>query len=371
MNEEKTVNQVEIVPKRGYLSPTELITLRHVEIEPPRVGLKRTQNENSPEELAELEIAYANLRTQLSVPRIERLAGRSLAIYHKDQQVVEVLRKDGKFEHFGYSHKGKFYLEYYEALFLVELNRLQLEHEGIILSMEQNYNFLLGPAACDRYNHYLVYSCLSRLGYIVVRHRKPEVSRDDCIWALLEEKICHKPIVDDIRTTSFFHELQSRMEASTQRIISQEFQPQHDATEFIYNFGKRKACEEDLPAPSAVRKRVCLPTNQSLVDVLKADSSYLRFKRIFQKFDIVKLAKTTAISCNDSIKLNITFDLYLPNEGFRKSLCQTPSFNVVILPMGASFPTHNDVARLQSSVPLLIISVSESKQIQAFLYYIS
>jgi len=55
------------------------------------------------------------------VPRIERLGGRALAIWNDEQQVAEVKRKDGKFENFGYSEQGKLYLEYYEAMFLLEV----------------------------------------------------------------------------------------------------------------------------------------------------------------------------------------------------------------------------------------------------------
>lgn len=61
------------------------------------------------------------MRAQLSVPRIERLGGRALAIWNEEQQVAEVKRKDGKFENFGYSEQGKLYLEYYEAMFLLEV----------------------------------------------------------------------------------------------------------------------------------------------------------------------------------------------------------------------------------------------------------
>lgn len=55
------------------------------------------------------------------MPRIERLGGRALARWDEKQQVAEVLRKDGKFENFGFSEQGKVYLEYYEALFLLEV----------------------------------------------------------------------------------------------------------------------------------------------------------------------------------------------------------------------------------------------------------
>jgi len=63
------------------------------------------------------------------VPRIERLGGRALAIWNDEQQVAEVLRKDGKFENFGYSEQGRLYLEYYEAMFLLELVRYKTSYK--------------------------------------------------------------------------------------------------------------------------------------------------------------------------------------------------------------------------------------------------
>ncbi|XP_043646439.1 tRNA-splicing endonuclease subunit Sen54 isoform X2 [Drosophila teissieri] len=113
---------VEIHPRNSYLSAQKLIAHRHTEFEPPSGGLKRTQNEGTASELEELKRAHEYLRAQLSVPRIERLGGRALAIWNEEQQVAEVIRKDGKFENFGYSEQGKLYLEYYEAMLLLEVN---------------------------------------------------------------------------------------------------------------------------------------------------------------------------------------------------------------------------------------------------------
>lgn len=55
------------------------------------------------------------------MPRIERLEGRALAKWDAEENLVRVIRKDGKFENFGYSHNGSCYLENFEALFLLEL----------------------------------------------------------------------------------------------------------------------------------------------------------------------------------------------------------------------------------------------------------
>lgn len=62
-----------------------------------------------------------NLQSQLSRPRIERLAGRAVGVWDDDKQLVRVERKDGKFGNFGFTIEGQLYLEYYEALFLMEV----------------------------------------------------------------------------------------------------------------------------------------------------------------------------------------------------------------------------------------------------------
>ncbi|XP_064547426.1 tRNA-splicing endonuclease subunit Sen54 isoform X2 [Drosophila montana] len=222
---------IEIKPKIEYLSAEELIAQRHAEAETPYNGLKRTSIECSAAEQEELKNAYANMRRQLSARRIERQAGRAVAIWRQDQQAVEVMRKDGKFESFGYSQQGKFYLEYYEALFLLELNRLQLEFCDMIVSVEQAYVLLLGEAASDKYNNYLVYSALSRAGYIVIKHQAAcpaaqttstsLATSEDCIWALLEEALGNRPVSAHIKASVFYNGTQARMAELKQQIISQ------------------------------------------------------------------------------------------------------------------------------------------------------
>ncbi|XP_037721332.1 uncharacterized protein LOC119554481 isoform X1 [Drosophila subpulchrella] len=372
---------VEIHPKNGYLSAKELIAHRHSEFEPQSGGLKRTQNEGTATELEELRRAQEHLRAQLSVPRIERLGGRALAIWNDEQQVAEVLRKDGKFENFGYSEQGKLYLQYYEAMFLLELGRLQLEYYGSVVSIEQAYVLLLGKLESEKYTNYLVYSALSRAGYIVVRHNPPdktpeEVTSADCIWALLKEKVGNQPVPEHIKTSSFYAVAEKRMEDIKELITSQKTEVPKITKEHIdleFDSRKRKANENPIEEPVSKREKLSI-TGRSLVDQLKNELSYSKFEEIFEKFDVIQLKshndakdKTTQPSA-----LKITFDLHLHNEGFKKSSPKPPNFNVIILPSQTAFPPHDEIAKIQNhhTAPLLVISVSESKQIQAFLYYI-
>ncbi|KAH8364859.1 hypothetical protein KR084_012633 [Drosophila pseudotakahashii] len=373
---------VEIHPKNVYLSAKELIAHRHSEFEPQSGGLKRTQNEATALELEELRRAQEHLRAQLSVPRIERLGGRALAIWNEEQQVAEVLRKDGKFENFGYSEQGRLYLEYYEAMFLLELGRLQLEYYGSVVSIEQAYVLLLGELESEKYANYLVYSALSRAGYIVVRHKPPEqipeeVTSADCIWALLKEKVGNHPVPEHIKTSFFYADVEKRMEEIKELITSQKIQDSKITEESIdlnFDSRKRKAIEKPTEEPVSKKEKLSI-MGRSLVDHLKTESSYAKIEEVFGKFDIVQLKTNDYTKQEDTAftALKITFDLHLHNEGFKKSSPKPPNFNVIILPSQTSFPTHVEISQIQNhhTAPLLVISVSESKQIQAFLYYIS
>ncbi|EDV51541.2 uncharacterized protein LOC6544595 [Drosophila erecta] len=381
----KTQNSefVEIHPRNSYLSAQELIAHRHTEFEPASGGLKRTQNEGTASELEELKRAQEYLRAQLSVPRIERLGGRALAIWNEEQQVAEVIRKDGKFENFGYSEQGKLYLEYYEAMFLLEVGRLQLEYYGSVVSIEQAYVLLLGELESERYTNYLVYSALCRSGYIVVKHVPPqeipqEITSADCIWALLKEKVADQPVPDHIRNTPFYHIAEKRMEEMKERITSQKIEDPDIVIEPIdLKFGQRKRMAEESPIeePVSKKEKISIP-GRSLVDQLKSEFSYAKFEEIFEKFELVQLKSQdyTKEELETPSALKIIFDLHLHNKGFRKSDPKTPNFNVIILPSQAAFPTHDEISKIKQqnlrTAPLLVISVSESKQIQAFLYYI-
>ncbi|KAH8380264.1 hypothetical protein KR009_009746, partial [Drosophila setifemur] len=382
------------------LSANELVAHRHTEFEPLTGGLKRTQNNGSASELDELKRAQDNLRAQLSIPRIERLGGRALATWNEEQQVAEVQRKDGKFENFGYSDGGKLYLEYYEALFLLELvgqnlffilniltntpnpfqGRLQLEYHGTVVSIEQAYVLLLGELESEKYTNYLVYSALSRAGYIVVRHKVVEqtpISSGDCIWALLKDKLGNEPLPALIRSSPHFGQAEQRMEELTKLIkLPNTDKPEipEGSLNFKFDTRKRRATSEPSEEPTSKKERFSI-TKRSLVDHQQVEHSISKFEDLFIKFDIVKL-DSKDYNPDDSPSasaLKIIFDLHSHNEGFKKRSPKAPCFNVIILPPRGAFPTHEEIFKMQNhqTAPLLVISVSESKQIQAFLYYIS
>ncbi|XP_034659289.1 uncharacterized protein LOC117895636 isoform X2 [Drosophila subobscura] len=223
---------------------------------------------------------------------------------------------------------------------------------------------------------------MSRAGYIVVRHKRHQptaeaVTRADCIWALLDERIGNIPIAGHIRASPMYAPVEKGMEEMKQLIMWPNMEDNENSSEPIdFKFDTRKRKSNTASKGDPGSKKAYILTSKSLIDLPKTETTFSRFKSVFNKFDIVQLKSSDYPYDDDTLpSLNISFDLHLHNEGFKKRTPKTPTFNVMILPPDALFPTHSEVAQCQRqqrhTAPLLVVSVSESKQIQAFLYYIS
>uniref|UniRef100_W8C5I6 tRNA-splicing endonuclease subunit Sen54 n=1 Tax=Ceratitis capitata TaxID=7213 RepID=W8C5I6_CERCA len=356
-------------------------------------GLKRTIAAGTEEEELELNKLYDYLHKQLSISRTDRLGGRALATWDPNEKAVRVLRKDGKFGTFGYSHGGQCYLENFEALFLLEMNRLQLEYHSMIMSVEQAYTLLLGEAATTKCNEYLVYSHLTRVGYILVRHQNVpyydniEPTAEDCVWALALSAINNRAVPENLKKSPFFAKVKREMKVIKECIKNQQFpeQKQLDKTDSgVINFGvkviskgKRKILNDEVENPTEAKRR-CLEvatSQKSFLDCLKDEPEYKQFQMIFTKFDIIQMDDNNMVTDDEVRTLPITFDLYLHNDGFKKSTPKPPTFRLIILGVHEPFPTHAEIANTYNlqkyPVPLLVVSVGESKQIQALVYYFS
>uniref|UniRef100_A0A0A1XLN1 tRNA-splicing endonuclease subunit Sen54 n=1 Tax=Zeugodacus cucurbitae TaxID=28588 RepID=A0A0A1XLN1_ZEUCU len=356
-------------------------------------GLKRTVLEGTVEEALELNKLYDDLRKQLSMPRIDRLGGRALATWDPDEKAVHVLRKDGKFGNFGYSHGGRLYLEYYEALFLLEMNRLQLEYHTMIMSVEQAYLLLLGEESTAKCNEYLVYAHLTRIGYILVRHQNIpyydniEPTEEDCAWALALNVINNRAIPENVKKSPHFVKVKKQMKCIKECITKQQTSEPKQLSETVstsINFdgkvistGKRKTTTVEAENPNETKRR-CLEvasSQKSFLDCLKDEPEYRQFQETFAKFDIIQMADAATNTEEEVRTLHIAFDLYLHNDGFKKRTPKPPTFRLLILGVHEPFPTHAEITNTYNlqkyPVPLLVVSVGESKQIQAFMYYFS
>lgn len=298
---------------------------------------------------------------------------------------------------------GNYQLRYF--LFYSFQNRLQLEYNSRILSIEQAYILLLGENKSSKYSEYLVYSHFTRVGYILAKHQniifpKYQIeTAEDCTWAILEAELQNERVPDYVKKSTFYAKVKQQFDKIRGDIKNQNNKEDTADTEtndvkvhFNGNMKsnlKRKADNDvdDMTKDNwskAKRRRYC-GTNflrKSLVEFLKDEDEYKRFKEQFEQFDIVTLKnydeemedeKNTDLTGVETLTFN--FDVYLHNEGFRKSSPHMPNFRVIILESHQRFPTHKEMfftyRQQLNPVPLLMVTVNDSKQIQAFLYHFS
>ncbi|XP_055912394.1 uncharacterized protein LOC129946285 [Eupeodes corollae] len=382
-------NKIVIHPKSKPLSPSKLISQRNIPIGALRSGLKKTTPTGTAEESEELSKIYDELKKQLSIPRVDRLAGRSEGEWDFERKAVKVLRKEGKFNVFGFSLNGELYLEPYEALFLLELNRIDISYYSMTMSIEQGYTLLLGEEESLNYKNYLVYSLFSRIGYIVQKYQNLVFSEEpptfeDCIWSLLENSCQNKPIPDRIQNSEYFPEVEKSMNDICKKIMNQEDQKSASKKEDYLDIsferkikpsGKRKV---DTSTDSWHSKRPrydfeSTSEQKSFIDMLTKEEEYKKFEEIFQSFDIIKLTPQFEYDDMDCEDLQIQFDVHLHNENFRKSEPKVPAFRLAVLNKDQPHPSRSVISKCYHNqlhkVPVLVVSVSESKHIQAFLYY--
>ena len=299
----------------------------------------------------------------------------------------------------------------------------------MIVSIEQAYILLMGEQQSSKYQEYLVYSNLTRMGYILVRHQNRHFqtqqinSEADCVWAILEAELQNQTVADYIKKTQYYAKVKQKFDRIKNQIQNQtENDNQNEIPtpantdieiEFSVKFKpnlKRKSTEQIENHWHTAKRHCNYAVNvfqHSLVAFLKDEDEYKNFKETFEKFDIVPLKLNTKEETQKEnedvdvdvdidekeektkieeeeeeeaiksilLKYPINFDVYLHNEGFRKSSPHLPNFRVIVLTPQQRFPAHDEIYFIHrqqlNPVPLLIVSVNDSKQMQAFLYYFS
>lgn len=271
------------------------------------------------------------------------------------------------------------------SLFFLSLQgRLQLEYKLQLASIEQAYMLLLGETTSIKFYEYLVYSNLMRVGYILVRHKnvpfvESDVSQTDCIWALLLKSVQNINLPSNIVNSPHYNKVKLSMANIKQRIYCQKSEISESQ---LHSYGFNRKLQVTTKRKSSwiqeknyhkkLRRLDEIKHKQSFLDFLKDEPEYIKFQNLFEKLDIIRL--TSKYVYDESCKsLKINFDLYLHSDGFKKSAPKAPNFRLILLQPNENFPTNASISKCyeeqQDNTPLLIISISESKHIQAFIYF--
>ncbi|ETN59056.1 hypothetical protein AND_009365 [Anopheles darlingi] len=146
-----------------------------------------------------------DLRRLLAQERVSKSECISEGVWENDNRRVRIIRAEGKWQAFGYEDSSGKYVDSYEALFLMEMNRLFVKWNGVVVSIEQGYSLFLGShhSSYLTLEEYQVYSLLNRVGYFVLRYDPDRVTyqpeemdmlstEERCVWSNLYEML-HQP----------------------------------------------------------------------------------------------------------------------------------------------------------------------------------
>ena len=127
----------------------------------------------------------------------------------------------------------------------------------MIVSIEQAYILLMGEQQSSKYQEYLVYSNLTRMGYILVRHQNRHFqtqqinSETDCVWAILEAELQNQTVADYIKKTQYYAKVKKKFDQIKNQIQNQTKIPTPANTDIEMEFSvklkpnlKRKPTEQ-------------------------------------------------------------------------------------------------------------------------------
>ncbi|KAL1403000.1 hypothetical protein pipiens_019559 [Culex pipiens pipiens] len=302
-------------PPKSLLSGRDLLE-HHISTYDVR-GLpsKLTCAEEEPDQAEAVQRLKDEFRLLLAQNRVGKADLYSEGEWQRDRKRVRLRRTAGKWNLYGYMEDKVHYLDGYEALHLMEMNRLLVYWNSVLVSLEQAYTLFLGYEESLSLEEYQVYNSLMRAGFYLLkfdcnRKYRPEVTGKDlddetkCVWRNLFEVLRQpNPLID-----------------------------------------------EEVP-------------DEALID-----------KQLFQRFDIIRNSFDDSPKGNPNTSLKLLFDMF-PSDvtNFKRSEPMLPEYRIVVTTTRDPLPTAADVAHLyrsqpQAAVPILVMQVADTLTIHCFLY---
>ncbi|KAL1392848.1 hypothetical protein pipiens_012178 [Culex pipiens pipiens] len=199
----------EVRPPKSLLSGRDLLE-HHISTYDVR-GLpsKLTCAEEEPDQAEAVQRLKDEFRLLLAQNRVGKADLYSEGEWQRDRKRVRLRRTAGKWNLYGYMEDKVHYLDGYEALHLMEMNRLLVYWNSVLVSLEQAYTLFLGYEESLSLEEYQVYNSLMRAGFYLLkfdcnRKYRPEVTGkelDDetkCVWRNLFDVLRQpNPLIDE------------------------------------------------------------------------------------------------------------------------------------------------------------------------------
>ncbi|XP_049544374.1 uncharacterized protein LOC125956491 [Anopheles darlingi] len=317
-----------------------------------------------------------DLRRLLAQERVSKSECISEGVWENDNRRVRIIRAEGKWQAFGYEDSSGKYVDSYEALFLMEMNRLFVKWNGVVVSIEQGYSLFLGShhSSYLTLEEYQVYSLLNRVGYFVLRYDPDRVTyqpeemdmlstEERCVWSNLYEML-HQPNPRETFSEKEKHSTMYDTVCKSMLQYKEHIRGPGVPLEVAFS-SQTDETYEPTPKKPHLDESDCF----ALVD---------RFRRMFQRFDIIRSTTEEEYGRNDGPApnesvLHLTFELFPSDaQGFKKSLPPLPIARILVRKSSEPMPHLRDLQRVYHSqkipVPLMLMLVSDSLSVNCFLY---
>lgn len=265
-----------------------------------------------------------NLQGLLRLERVILTNKISKGVYEQEWKRVRVVSTVGKWIN-GYYEANVNYLRPHEALYLMEMCKLEVTFETVPMSIEQAYAIFLESCNDMSIEVYLVYTYLSRTGYFVQIHnaetdkerfeaaaKRLTNKEDEMIWSVLMEKL-NLPVSAD------FNRLEKELYERTKEVM-ESFNQQIS--------GKREEnSSSDEPPTKKHKSEPEATSTRDFIDILKTEVEFYTYENIFKKFSFVNRAESFA-TLERALKFN--FDIFIPKTNFKKSE-DLPNYRIVVV----------------------------------------
>ncbi|CAE1315388.1 TSEN54 [Acanthosepion pharaonis] len=137
---------------------------------PSKGGHKDFEPDESCLQAKKMNMFYSRMETLLTEPRTEKLGSLLVGIWDPEKNLVEYKKDARKFwAKMGFVDEKRKWLYPEEALYLMEINCLEVYNNEVPLSLQEAYHIFIRTP--ENRNQYQVYAHLRRLGYSVIRHQ--------------------------------------------------------------------------------------------------------------------------------------------------------------------------------------------------------
>uniref|UniRef100_A0A1B0DDJ6 tRNA-splicing endonuclease subunit Sen54 N-terminal domain-containing protein n=1 Tax=Phlebotomus papatasi TaxID=29031 RepID=A0A1B0DDJ6_PHLPP len=155
--------------KCQLLEAVDLVRKSNEIVSPLCTGPKKNFPDRTDHEKAILKDFHDKLRDILCSERVGTENIRSIGDYNNSIGKIHLRKISGSLQSFGQTNEmNETFLETYEALYLLEMNRLIVYYNSVVVSLEQAYEIFLSNKEGDlSLEEYFVFSTLNKVGYIL------------------------------------------------------------------------------------------------------------------------------------------------------------------------------------------------------------